>query len=339
MPLAPPEHLVQRFRSSLEDLVGSEAAAAASFGVAVSGGGDSLALLLLAAAAMPGRVQAATVDHRFRLESAREAEDVARLCDQLDVPHTTLTLDWSPPQANRQAAARNARYQELGRWAGRAGLAFVATAHHLDDQAETLLMRLHRGAGLSGLAGIRARRSLAGTVELIRPVLGWRRRELREVLAASGVCAVEDPANLDPAHDRTRARAFLERSPEWPERRRMAASASHLADAEEALEWAVAHLSQARLRQEGGKIVLEAGDLPVDLRRRLLRRAIALLAGGGEDVRGDVLARALRKLEQGEPAALCGLLVRPEGLHWKIAPEPPRRSGFPATMGERGTEP
>ncbi|MEC7398775.1 MAG: tRNA lysidine(34) synthetase TilS, partial [Pseudomonadota bacterium] len=118
----------------------------------MSGGPDSLALLLLAQAAFPGMVEAATVDHGLRSESADEARFVAGLCRDRGIPHEILTC--AVEAGNMQDRARSARYAALDQWAKEHAIAAIATAHHADDQAETLLMRLNRGSGLSGLSGI-----------------------------------------------------------------------------------------------------------------------------------------------------------------------------------------
>src|SRR4051794_11359983 len=145
--------LVRRFAGDLADQCGAELGL---LGVAVSGGPDSLALLLLSEAAAPGRVRAATVDHGLRAESGSEAAFVARLCAERGIPHATLAVEVSRSGKGLQAAAREARYVALGGWMLRDGIGTLLTAHHADDQAETLLMRLNRGTGLGGLAGIRA---------------------------------------------------------------------------------------------------------------------------------------------------------------------------------------
>src|SRR6187551_1856271 len=110
--LRPHDDLIARFAAELDDLVEPDE----RLGVAVSGGPDSVALLLLAAATRPGSVEAATVDHRLRPESAAEARFVANLCKQLGVPHATLAVDVSPG-ASVQARARHARYRALTDWA------------------------------------------------------------------------------------------------------------------------------------------------------------------------------------------------------------------------------
>src|SRR5690348_16638428 len=141
--MRPAPDLVDRFQRDLDALI----APRERVGIAVSGGPDSMALLLLAAAARPGLIEAATVDHALRPESRAEADIVAEVSSGLGVPHTTLRIDWDvPPTTAIQERAREVRYGALDRWARERSLAAVATAHHLDDQAETLIMRLARGA-------------------------------------------------------------------------------------------------------------------------------------------------------------------------------------------------
>src|SRR6476646_5114047 len=151
--MVPEPELVERFRDDLDALIAPDAAV----GIAVSGGPDSLALLLLSAAARPGRVAAATVDHQLRPESRTEAEMVADVCERLGIPHAILSVQWDEKPATAvQERARAARYALLGGWIEERNLRGLVTAHHLDDQAETLLMRLNRGSGARGLAGMRA---------------------------------------------------------------------------------------------------------------------------------------------------------------------------------------
>jgi len=292
-------------------------------GVAVSGGPDSLALLLLAAAARPGLIEAATVDHALRAESRAEAQMVASICRKLDVPHAILPADWSePPTANIQAEARTMRYRLLAGWAEQLDLPALATAHHADDQAETLLMRLARGAGVRGLGGTRARRQLTEAVALIRPLLSWRKSELVALVEDAGLEPVDDPGNRDPRHDRSRVRQALEQA-DWADPARLAASASALRDADEALDWALAPLITARLRRDEDALIIEPFDLPRELRRRLLAAAFAEL--GAPAPRGPDLMRALDSLEAGQTVTLSGLKLE-GGSFWRLAPAPPRRA-------------
>ena len=308
-----------RFATDLDALV----APAERVGIAVSGGPDSLALLLLAAAARPGRIEAATVDHGLRDGSAAEAAMVAALCQRLAIPHDILTADWAtPPRANIQAEARALRYRLLGEWARAQNLAAVATGHHADDQAETILMRLARGSGIAGLGGSRASRPLTAGVLLIRPLLNWRKSELVALVAAAGIEPVDDPANRDPRHDRSRIRRWLADSA-WADPARLAASAAALRDADEALDWSLAPLITARIARDGDTLTIEPFDLPRELRRRLLLAAFAEL--NAPMPRGPDLMRALAALEAGDTVTLSGLKL--EGSErWRLSPEPARRA-------------
>jgi tRNA(Ile)-lysidine synthase len=313
---------VARFAADLDALV----PAGQSLGIAVSGGPDSLALLLLAAAARPGTLEAATVDHALRAESRDEAKGVSSLCKQLGIPHHILTVEWDQrPSANIQARAREARYFLLDEWALRRGLPAIATAHHADDQAETLLMRLARGAGLSGLVGTRKRRLLDGGVQLVRPLLGWRRSELAEIVAGSGLTPVDDPANRDPRHDRTRFRGLLDEA-EWANVDRLAASAAWLAEADEALVWMTAALATSRIAPDGDALTLDAEGLPRELQRRLLLRAFDRF--DARRPRGPDLDRAMHALSAGKTATLSGLKLS-GGNPWRLEHAPARRNDRP----------
>ena len=285
-------------------------------GVAVSGGPDSLGLLLLAAA-RPGAIEAATVDHRLRPGSAADAAHVATICAKLDIPHAILTARWiDPPTANLQARAREERYALLADWAKERHLAAIATAHHADDQAETLLMRLARGSGITGLGGARPSRPLTNSIALIRPLLSWRRADLAAIVADAGLTPLDDPANRDPRHDRARLRAMLADA-DWADPARLAASASHLREADEALEWISATLAETRLTRTNDGITLDAADLPRELQRRLLLLAF------DTPPRGPDLIRAIDALSEGRTITL-GTLKLEGGATWRITRAPPR---------------
>jgi tRNA(Ile)-lysidine synthase len=180
--------------------------------LAVSGGSDSTALMVLFAdwlrqhGADPAAHAVLTVDHRLRPESAAEAETVARLAARLGFPHTTLAWEGPKPQTGLQAAAREARYRLIGDHLRARATPALLTAHTLDDQAETLLMRLARGSGLDGLAGI-APAARLGSLLLLRPLLDTPKARLRATLEARRIPWIEDPSNQSPVFERTRLRA------------------------------------------------------------------------------------------------------------------------------------
>ncbi len=291
--------------------------------VAVSGGPDSLALLLLAHAAFGARVHVLTVDHGLRPEAAAEAALAARHAASLGLRHATLCWHGPYPVANLQAAARHARYALLAEHCAAHRIGWLATAHHRDDQAETLLLRLARGSGSGGLAGIRARRRLAAGVELLRPLLGATKAELVATVAAAGWTAADDPSNQAARFDRTRARQALAATP-WLDPARLAASAAHLADAEAALVWTADAAWHGRVVVAADRLTIDAAGLPRELVRRLLERAVTTLAPA-RTPRGAAIDRLIDRLAAGKSATLAGIAVRPDDGRWHLNRAAPRR--------------
>ena len=317
----PAHDLVARFRRD----VGTLAPGLERLGVAVSGGPDSLALLLLAAAAFPGRVEAATVDHRLRAESVVEALHVEDISARIGCPHTILDVTVPDGPGGIQAEARAVRYRALTEWAEGRGLSHLATAHHADDQAETILMRLQRGSGVGGLAGIRPVRA-EGNLTLIRPLLGWSKAELVRLVGDTGIEAVDDPSNRDERFERVTMRRFLREHPEF-EPRRLARTAAAAREAEEALDWAADRLAGERIIGRDGEWRLDPRALPRELRRRLLTRAISeVRAAAGLGWSGDRdVEGLLAALEAGESATQAGVMAK-GGEMWKLRLAPPRRA-------------
>ena len=320
---APDPSLVTLFAVDLDALIEP----AARLGIAVSGGPDSLALLLLAAAARPGQVEAATVDHALRAESRAEADMVAGICQRLGVPHAILTIDWDePPETAIQERARAARYEALGRWAEERGLSTLVTAHHLDDQAETLVMRLNRGSGVRGLAGMRPIAPVPGTsLPLLRPLLGWRRQELEAICASAGMGPVADPSNEDERYERVRIRGALANA-DWLDPEALGRSAVNVAAADEALEWAAEKEWAQSVQRGADAFAYRPTDAPPEIRRRIVARAIGELAneGEGQELRGRELDRLLAELAAGRSATLRGVLCS-GGETWRFVAAPPRR--------------
>lgn len=262
----------------------------------------------------------ATVDHGLRPESVREAEYVREICTRLGIRHDILNLAL-PPGPALQERARDARYTALGTWAAQNGLSGIATAHHADDQAETLLMRLARGAGVRGLAAMRPRSALPGMPEcqLLRPLLGWRRSELAGIVAAAGVEPVLDPSNHDLRFERARVREQLSNLRDL-DPMALATSARHLGEADTAIEWA-AETCLAGARTQGNSLYWNAASVPRVVALRVLERIIERL--GGARPRGSALARWHDRLLAGQIATLAG--VRADGRkadwHFTLAPQ------------------
>jgi tRNA(Ile)-lysidine synthase len=178
-------------------------------GIAYSGGADSTALLHAAAHRWPGRVQALHVHHGLQAAADDFQRHCAAACAALDVPLHTGRIDARHrPGESPEDAARRARYLTLADLARSRGLAHVLLAQHADDQVETMLIALGRGAGLDGLAGMPREMRRHGVV-FHRPLLDVRADALRRWLRETGVCFVEDPSNVDERYTRNRIRARL----------------------------------------------------------------------------------------------------------------------------------
>lgn len=312
--------LVATLRSAAAALIGRPFAPQEKIGVAVSGGPDSMALADLAADSWRGQVQVATVDHGLRTESAAEAEMVAGWCAARALAHVTLR----PARAiegSIQMQARAIRYGLLDRWADEQQIDWLLTAHHADDQLETLLMRLNRASGLGGMAGVRSRRG-----RVLRPLLGVRKRELVAYAGARGLPFVTDPSNADDRFDRARLRTHLAEA-DWIDAVSAARTAAALGDAEEALTWMVERLaSELVVADEDGTRQLTQTDLPREILRRLLLRMIADAVSGGPVPRGEQIDEALVQLSNGSKLSLGACIVT-GGARWTVVGAPPRRTG------------
>lgn len=181
--------------------------------VALSGGSDSLSLLLLARQIFHDRklpLQAVTVDHQLRRESAAEAEMVGSLCARYGITHRTMVWEGAKPASGISEAAREARYQLLAQAAEEAGTNIILVGHTLDDQAETVAMRLRRGEG-TGLSGMAPATLYRERFWIVRPLLNERRNRLRAYLEGLGVSWIDDPSNESDAYERVRTRRLLDK--------------------------------------------------------------------------------------------------------------------------------
>jgi tRNA(Ile)-lysidine synthase len=279
--------------------------------LAVSGGPDSTALMWLAARWRKRRRRgpkliAVTVDHGLRPEARREAAAVKRLARRLGIAHRVLRWSGAKPKTGLQEKARAARYRLIAAAADRAHATCVLTAHTIDDQAETILFRMTRGSGLTGLAGMARMRPLVmpvaapaaasrrggpepgARVFLVRPLLDIAKARLVATLRAAKIASADDPSNRDPRFSRTRLRALAPAlAAEGLDARRFALLARRVRRAEAAIEFAVAAAAAALSAgawSERGPIVLEAegfAALPAEVALRLLGRAIARVGDEG----------------------------------------------------------
>lgn len=260
--------------------------------VAFSGGPDSLALLILAARWAARRkntaLHAFTVDHGLRAASAREAKEAARLSAKLGVPHRILKWKGEKPSTGIQAAAREARYGLLLEACREAGASDLLVAHHLEDQAETFLLRLSRGSGIDGLSAMSASRPLSedGTpVRLLRPLLDLPRARLLATVAKACLTPIQDPSNENERFDRVKARKALSiLAPLGLDAGRLARTAAQMGRAREALETETARLLAGHAsRSPLGFVEMKAEALvgaPAEIGLRALAALIRVVGGG-----------------------------------------------------------
>jgi tRNA(Ile)-lysidine synthase len=181
----------------------------APLGVAYSGGADSTALLLAAVQRWPGRVQAIHIHHGLQAAAADFVRVCESVCSRLSVPLHVVHVDAGPaPGESPEDAARRARYAALAGAAKQQTLSAVLLGQHADDQVETLLLALSRGAGLPGLSAMPAQFERDGVV-FYRPLLQIPAPALREWVLGQRVAFVDDPTNTDERYTRNRIRARL----------------------------------------------------------------------------------------------------------------------------------
>jgi tRNA(Ile)-lysidine synthase len=256
--------------------------------VGLSGGADSVALTDALAALRRRRgfrLVAAHLDHGLRPGSADDADFCEELCRRLDVPFRRGGADVRARAARERGgleqAARRERYGFLRRVRDEEGAGAIAVAHTRDDQAETLLLRLLRGAGATGLAGMRPRKG-----DLLRPLLAVPREEVLAHLRERGLAWCEDPSNVDPAHRRNRVRhellPYLEERFNPGIRAALARTAGLLADEAAHVHQEAEALLALVAREDGRALVLARAPLagaPTAVARAAIRQALARAGG------------------------------------------------------------
>jgi tRNA(Ile)-lysidine synthase len=305
--------------------------------LAISGGPDSTALLYLMARWCAVRqpaphLLAVSIDHGLRPEARHEAAAVKRLAEKLGVEHRTMRWTGAKPSTGIQEAARVARYRLLRTAAHRAKARCVLTAHTLDDQAETVLFRMARGSGLTGIRGMArsvpidklangfgqptdAARDAEGAnwakhVVLVRPLLEVPKGRLIVTLQKAGLFYAEDPSNVDPRFARSRLRKLMPALADEGltaqclvrlARRVRRSEAAH----EAVVDWAVKRLG---LAADTRRVELNSADwreFPAEIALRLLGRAIGTIG-----TEGPVEFGKLEALGEALEAAVAGGLPR-----------------------------
>ncbi|HYH20861.1 MAG TPA: tRNA lysidine(34) synthetase TilS [Azospirillum sp.] len=317
------------FAARMARLGGFEAAPRLAVGV--SGGADSLALTLLAhewAAARGGSVLALTVDHALRPEAAAEAAQVAAWLAARGIAHAVLRWEGAKPASGLQAAARAARHALLAERCRAEGILHLALAHHRDDQAETVLLRLARGSGVDGLAGMAPIRWDAD-VRILRPLLDVPHAALEATCRAQGQPWIEDPSNRSPAYARGRLRAAAAAlAGEGLEPARLCDTARRARRARAALEdLTAALLARAATLYPEGWIRLDPApltDAPEELGLRALARVLACVGGAPYAPRAERLERLYEDVRAGLRAGrtLGGCRITPRRGALAVTREP-----------------
>lgn len=293
-------------------------------GVAVSGGSDSTALLHLFHRAHPGKVLAVTVDHGLRPESAAEAAGVSAFCAALGIPHTIVRWQGPQPTGNLMDQARRARLSLMAAWAKSCDVSHMVLGHTADDQAETVLMNLARAAGLDGLTGMRDSWTEHG-IKWSRPFLHICREDLRGYLRRQGLAWIDDPSNDNDRFSRVKARKALRAlAPLGITVEKLSETASHLADARQALNYAIFELAEAVVTERAGGLTIARKSyrrLMPDMQRRLLLAMIGWMGGSSYPPRSAALFRLEMALGQSKAATLGGVRFRHQGDHILVTRE------------------
>ncbi len=300
--------------------------------VAVSGGADSLALAYLLyewSKKQGAKIVALTVNHNFRPEAEEEAATVHEWLAAEGIEHHILTHQGKKPDANLMEAARELRYHLLISWCNRHDIRHLAVAHHLDDQAETFLLRLERGSGVDGLAAMSPVSARDG-IKILRPLLSVPRREIEDYLQERGKIWISDPTNADTKYKRNRLRKMLEELPGKKKEtltKRLSDTARTMRRAREALEDYTAQAmaecvefypdDHASLDKESWRFY------PEEIRLRVLASLLRSIGGAEKPIRFEKLERLHDALLSNDIMAvtLAGCKVEGKGVSASIRRE------------------
>ena len=316
--------------------------------LAVSGGGDSLALMWLAAGwaktlENPPKIDVLTVDHGYRAAAADEARQVADWARALGFDAHILTSSSKKPDSGLQQRARALRYRLMADWCRKAGAEVLVTAHTLEDQAETLLMRLARGSGIVGLGGMAAESLSEAGMPLARPFLEVSRERLRATLRKAGHAWIEDPSNENARFERVKLRKMMPKLAELGltsealarSAQRLGRAAKPLLQASDALA-----LRAIDLRPEGYALIdLKEFEAVASEIRILALQGLLKILGGSND-----LARLseIERLEdwimnEASPArTLAGCRIARRSTALVVGREPGRIGGDPVVLPKQG---
>lgn len=332
-----PEHLTfsqlpEFFSDTLRDM--SPEGPPNRLAVAVSGGSDSMALALLAKewADQNGiSLTALTVDHGLRPSSTEEALQVKDWLEARGIE--TCLLHWTGPypKTGVQEAARNARYQLMEETCLLAGIDALLLGHQLEDQLETLLMRLSKGSGLEGLTAMQ-RVGERGRLRLMRPLLSVRREILRNYLQAEKQGWIDDPSNENPIYTRTRVGAVLTEMQLLPGSSidAIALSLARLQRASEGLDILARQKIDAQCESSPLGFIrmpeIALDDCPDELALRILSASLRCV-GGGQRIKLSALEQLYQRLfkdRSSKSGTISGAQIHKAGKGWLFCREPGR---------------
>lgn len=322
--------------------------------IAISGGGDSVALMHLAAdwskitGAVPPVVL--TIDHGLRPQSASDAARAVDWAEQLGLKAAVLVWEGPKPSTGIEEQARIARYRLLGRWCADRRIYNLFLGHTRDDQAETFLLRLARGSGIDGLAGMMPWGPLPvpqySSVRVVRPLLDFSRDELRAYLRQRGAIWLEDEMNDDPAYARVRIRQLMPAiAAAGLAPQRIVNASKHISRARLALEAGTRDFLQEHVRfcaseSYGTTDALLDGDtfrlIPCEIGLRVLSEILLRVGGGNYRPRFERLERLYRAITEralrGRTLAACRIGRAPRSCQFYgtgtvlVRPEAGRKS-------------
>lgn len=314
--------------------------------IAVSGGPDSTALMILLdrwakARPKPPKLFVLTVDHGLRVEASQEAELVGSWAARVGLPHQILHWDEPKPRSNIQAKARTARYELLMAACHAANIGALVTAHHLEDQAETFLLRLARGSGIDGLSAMEPISFRQG-IKVVRPLLDIQKERLEASLSAIKHPWTNDPSNNDDAFSRIKVRnlrpalAEIGMTPQ-----RLAATAQRMRRAQVVLDRAADQLAHDAVQlNEAGYCTIQHENFvtaPEDTALRLLARCLMAIGGIADRPRYNKITNLHASLTNDNTCRRtfwgCQILRRGEQIWiWREA----GRSGLPTITIRQG---
>lgn len=314
--------------------------------LAISGGADSLALMVLMRQAAdrvgvsPESLVVYSVDHRLRPEAADEVAYVVRTAREMGFSARALAWEGEKPATGLQAAARTARYRMMAAAMREDDKVDLVTAHHMADQAETVLMRLAHGSGVDGLKGMNGLSFVEGC-RVARPLLGVRPEVLRQVVADAGLSPAEDPSNADPHYERVRWRQFQPQLDAMGLNiERLSVFSNRMSDAADLVNdrAEIAHMELVTPLGEG-RVSLPRGRFSVLnplVRAALLESILGYVSGNRGPVPLGPLEALCARIADHAPfktSTLHGCVIAVQGLRLIIRPEGPRRALEKARRG------